>query len=205
MTVTAFGPLQLEHDDRVIAPRSWTVEAAQWCAELDLVTPPGPVLDLCAGVGGIGLLAATLTGRALVLVDVDPVCCEYATHNALAAGVGDRVDVRCTSVENAMRPAERFALIAADPPYLPTSDAVRPGTDPVLAVDGGTDGLDLVRLCLRVASDHLVAGGTMVCTARGLSQCARIEAELVAEDLRLSLTDVRSFGPERAVVRLVSW
>jgi methylase of polypeptide subunit release factors len=54
---------------------------------------------------------------------------------------------------------ERFAVVIADPPWV-SSDAVsRYPEDPVLAIDGGSDGLDLVRACLDVVDAHLADGG----------------------------------------------
>ena len=57
-----------------------------------------------------------------------------------------------------LRPEERFALVLADPPYIPSTDTGTFPEDPLSAIDGGDDGLDLARLCLSVAATHLAAG-----------------------------------------------
>ena len=64
-----FGGLRIEYDARVLAPRAWTAAQSRWAAELIRTAPPGPVLELCAGAGHIGLLAVTLAPRPLVCVD----------------------------------------------------------------------------------------------------------------------------------------
>jgi hypothetical protein len=64
-----FEGLLIEYDDRVLVPRPWTAEQSRWAARLIRTGPPGPVLELCAAAGQIGLLAATLSPRPLVSVD----------------------------------------------------------------------------------------------------------------------------------------
>jgi release factor glutamine methyltransferase len=134
---TAFGPVRVRSDARVLAPRSWTLLQSKWAAELAEAAPPGPVAELCAGVGAIGLAAAVLTGRNLVQVEVDPVAAAYARTNAAAAGLAERVDVRQRPLEHALRPGEHFPLILADPPYLRSEDVERWPADPATAIDGG--------------------------------------------------------------------
>ncbi|NLE98960.1 MAG: methyltransferase, partial [Propionibacterium sp.] len=72
MPVVDFDPLQIEYDERVLAPRPWTRMQSEWAAEIALRAPDGPVLELCSGAGHIGLEAARLSGRALVCVDQNP-------------------------------------------------------------------------------------------------------------------------------------
>jgi methylase of polypeptide subunit release factors len=146
-----FGPLEIRFDDRVLRPRAWTLEQTRWAAELsDDVPDGGAVAELCAGVGHIGLALAAAVPRDLVLVDADPRACELARANAGAAGLTDRVDVRTAEMDAALRPEERFALMLADPPWVRSDGTDEFPDDPVGAIDGGDDGLDLARTCLRV-------------------------------------------------------
>ena len=55
-----FGDLEIAYDDRVLTPRPWTALQSEWAAELLESAPAGPVLELCAGAGQIGLLAVRL-------------------------------------------------------------------------------------------------------------------------------------------------
>ncbi|MBI2244007.1 MAG: methyltransferase, partial [Nocardioides sp.] len=52
-----FGPLRITFDGRVLRPRPWTAAQSEWAAEILADAPAGPVLELCAGAGQIGLLA----------------------------------------------------------------------------------------------------------------------------------------------------
>src|SRR5436189_110702 len=54
---TEVGGLVFLHDERVLSPRPWTEAQSAWARELLEVVPDGPVLELCSGVGHIGLLA----------------------------------------------------------------------------------------------------------------------------------------------------
>jgi len=184
-----FEGLRIEYDDRVLAPRPWTAAQSRWAAELIRSAPPGPVLELCAGAGHIGLLAVTLAPRPLVCVDADAAACSYLRRNAALAGVP--VDAREGRMDEALSPDEEFAVIIADPPWVPTADVHRFPADPVTAIDGGTDGLDLAHACLEVIDAHLVMAGSAVLQV-GPRQADRF-AELVRAYDELEVVDVREF------------
>jgi len=197
-----FGTLDIVYDERVLQPRPWTLEQSRWAAELAADACPGPLLELCAGVGHIGLAAAVLADRDLIQVEVDPVAARYAEANAAGAGWTGRVEVRAASVEQALRPGERFPVVIADPPYIRTADLCRFPEDPRLAVDGGVDGLAGVRACLAVAARHLVVGGVCVLQVAGPGQAAAIDKWMADGRTGLSLEETRVVDAERAVVLL---
>jgi release factor glutamine methyltransferase len=65
---------------------------------------------------------------------------------------------------------DQFALIIADPPWVPSSDIGQFPEDPGIAIDGGDDGLDLARACIRVIGGHLMVGGAAVLQLGNLDQ-----------------------------------
>jgi release factor glutamine methyltransferase len=184
-----FHGLSIEHDDRVLTPRAWTAAQSEWAAELIRTAPPGPVLELCAGAGHIGLLAVRLAPRSLVCVDADPVACAFLRRNAGAAGVP--ADVREGRMDAVLAADERFAVVIADPPWVPSAGVTEFPEDPVLAIDGGDDGLDLVRSCLAVISAHLLPRGSAVLQA-GPDQVDGVAA-LVADHPDLTVAETRTF------------
>ena len=103
-----FGHLPITYDERVLRPRPWTVAQSRWAAELlRSVREPAVMLELCAGAGHIGLLALAMADALpvrLVTVDVNPVACEFTRHNAEAAGLAERVDVRLGRIDAALAP-----------------------------------------------------------------------------------------------------
>ncbi|GAA1748826.1 class I SAM-dependent methyltransferase [Aeromicrobium alkaliterrae] len=193
----AFGPLDVTFDDSILVPRPWTVAQSTWGRQVLDLGPDGPVLELCSGAGHIGLAAVHGTTRTLVQVDRDETACRYARENAERAGVG--ADVRCDDLEDAVRGDERFALVLADPPWVPRAGVAAFPDDPVLAIDGGEDGLDLARTCLRVAARHLLPEGAVLLQLGSRGQVDGLGVDL--EGARLVVADVRDF--ERGVLVLL--
>ena len=195
----SFGDLDITYDDRVIEPRPWTILQSAWAIELSQRSPEGPVLELCCGAGHIGLVVAARTGRALVQVDANPAACELARRNAAAAGLADQVDVREGRLLDAVGADESFAIVIADPPYLPTTAIDDFPDDPALAIDGGDDGLAVVRDCLAVIERVLVTGGAALLQVRGRTQADEVGALLPPHR---AVLEIREDGPERAVILL---
>ncbi len=126
--------------------------------------------------------------------------------NAARAGWADRVQVRVEALELAVRPDERFPMVIADPPYLRSRDVGRFPEDPRRAIDGGGDGLAVVRTCLAVAACHLVSGGALVLQVAGPAQAAEVEA-LAADPSAPGLAvlrpeEIRVVDDERALMLL---
>ncbi|MDQ4051330.1 MAG: methyltransferase [Actinomycetota bacterium] len=190
----SFGGLRIAYDDRVLRPRPWTTGQSLWAAELMGQAPPGPVLELCCGAGQIGLLAVLGSDRTLVCVDAEPAACAYAADNAATAGMSDRVEVRLGRLDEAVLPDERFPVIIADPPWVRRDDTGRFPEDPVLAIDGGFDGLDVARACLAVIAGHLVPGGSALLQVGSLAQAEILRDELPAYAARLTLAEVRELA-----------
>lgn len=196
---TRFAHLDIAHDARVLSPRGWTRLQSEWAAETATHASSGPLLELCCGAGHIGLLAAHLSGRALVAVDADPVACAYARVNAEAADLVGRVEVREARLEAALSAWERYPVVMADPPWLPSTEVARYPEDPVTAVDGGADGLEPARACLRVAREHLTEGGTLVLQLGNHAQADRLSSEESTGWREAGRRD----GEDGVVVRLV--
>lgn len=194
-----FGGLSIQFDDRVLRPRLWTLAQTSWASELLASAPPGPVLEVCAGVGHIGLAATAGTNREVVLVDVNPVACELARANASTAGMSSRVDVREGRMERVLAAGERFALIIADPPWVPTADTGRFPEDPLIAIDGGDDGLGLALVCCDVIDEHLEPSGHALLQLGSTDQAVRLEELLRG---RLSVLETRAY--ESGVVVLLA-
>lgn len=193
ITTIDFGPLRISYDDRVLTPRPWTIEQSRWAAELAATAPEGPLLELCCGAGQIGLATITAVRRRLVCVDIDPVACEYTRLNADLAGVAGLVEVRTGRLEDRLLPDERFAGVIADPPWVPHDEVGRFPEDPVTAIDGGRDGLDLARACVRTAADHLLPGGFAVLQVGTREQVERLASEMTEQGLPLDVREVREF------------
>lgn len=196
---TRFGSLTITYDDQVLAPRDWTAWQSRWAAEVAATAPAGRILELCTGAGQIGLLAIAHCDRDLVAVDLSAEACTFAELNADAAGLGHRVEIRTSALEDACRPGESFPVIIADPPWVPAAETGRFPEDPLAAIDGGSDGLDVARACLAVIAERLQRGGYALLQVGTVEQVDLLRADL-AEDL--AVAEVRT-EPGRGAVALV--
>ncbi|MGJ9413759.1 methyltransferase [Aeromicrobium sp. CF4.19] len=178
-----FGPLRVVHDASVLTPRPWTLAQSEWARRLLDELPSGSVLELCAGVGHIGLAAVHGTGRALVLVDRDEHACELARVNA--EGADHPVEVRHGTAATVMADDERFALVIADPPWVPSAGTGQFREDPVWAIDGGPDGLDIARECVDVIGRHLLPDGHALLQLGTSEQADALELDLDSADLAI--------------------
>lgn len=183
---TPFGSLRLETHPELLAPRDWTTAQSEWTRDLLRAAPLGPVLELCAGLGHIGLYALRDRARQLVSVDREPVAAELIRRNAVAAGMGRRVETRCGPVDAVLEENERFAMVIADPPWVPEQETERYPEDPVHAIDGGPDGLAVARQCLDVIARHLLPGGYAVLQLGNRAQAAalRLPTPLREKEIR---------------------
>jgi len=128
------------------------------------------VLDLATGSGCVGLsLLRELPRARLVATDRSPAALEVARGNADRLGVAARAAFVCGDGLTFLRtgPAGVFHLIVANPPYVSRSDmALLPAEvrnwEPLLALDGGADGLDSYRLWVPPALALLHPGGRLL-------------------------------------------
>lgn len=155
-------------DERVIVPRSYIAELLRdrlqpW---LSSRRPPQKILDLCTGSGCLAIVAAHTYAKARVdAVDLSAAALVVAKRNVREHKLGDRVHLLHSDLFSALE-ERRYDLILTNPPYVGVS-AMRalPAEfrhEPVMALAGGHDGLDLVRRILDEAPTHLNPGGWLV-------------------------------------------
>ena len=194
-----FGSLQIAFDEQVLRPRGWTAAQSLWAADLLPDLPEGPVLELCAGAGQIGLLAVLDSSRSLVCVDANEAACDFARANAQAAGIAERVEVRHGPVGERTRPRRTLPSVIADPPWVTvgTRSADIPRTR-LTAIDGGGDGMEVARACLRVIrGPPRVPGGAALLQLGTQAQAAALGGRGACAKGSLEVVEVRG-GAGRA-------
>lgn len=159
-----FYGLPFRVDARVLIPRFDTENLVE--AALGFLKTRGraaEALDVCTGSGAIGLsLAALLPGLRVTLTDLSEDALAVARLNAEALGVSARAELLLGDLFAPVA-GRTFDVICVNPPYIPTGELAglqrEVQSEPVLALDGGADGLDLYRRIAREAGERLVPGG----------------------------------------------
>lgn len=129
---------------------------------------PPTLLDLCAGSGVIGVtLAKFVDGLMVKGVDISAAAVELSVENAERLGVAERCSFYQGDLFEPLDDSEKFDAITANPPYIPTHDIliiepVVKNFDPHVALDGGPDGLDIVRKIAARAPGRLTPGGFLI-------------------------------------------
>ena len=97
----------------------------------------------------------------LVATDISPQALVVAQENAKVHGVDD-IEWRCGSMFEPFRGGERFDLIVANLPYLPSIEAKVNKYEPQTALDGGVKGDELINELLSQAGDFLTTDGALI-------------------------------------------
>ncbi|MFY0524084.1 peptide chain release factor N(5)-glutamine methyltransferase [Archangium gephyra] len=183
-------------DARVLIPRPETellVEAALHKLPKD---GPGLALDVCTGSGCIAIsLAAERPQATVMATDLSEDACALARENAQALGVAERVTVLQGSLYAPLPLDARFDVVASNPPYIATAEiptlSAEVRREPHMALDGGPDGLVLIRKVIAGARRVLKPGGLLAMeigetqgdAVKALLQAAGFDDARVEKDL----------------------
>ena len=134
------------------------------------LTDGSRILDLCTGSGCILLsLLQYSNSNSGVGTDLSREALAVAEENGKRLGLADRVTWLQGDLLKALkdRPEEKFDLIISNPPYIPTEviGTLEPEVkdrEPLMALDGGPDGLDFYRRILAEAWKHLCISGAVM-------------------------------------------
>lgn len=161
-----FAGLEFEVGPAVLVPRSPLAELierrfAPWVQLAD----GDRILEIGTGSGCIAIAAAVHhPGLEVDATEIDPDALAVARANARRHGVEDRVHLFAADLFPSG--AMRYRVIITNPPYVPTRDVeTLPAEyrhEPAAALDGGTDGLDVVRRILEGAGARLAGDGVLI-------------------------------------------
>jgi ribosomal protein L3 glutamine methyltransferase len=160
-------------DERVIVPRSYLAELLYgdflFRGDAPLIDPAGVtrVLDLCTGSGCLAILACDVFPHAKVdAVDASEAALEVASINVAEHDLKHRINLLKGDLFAPVGDAT-YDIILSNPPYVTTQAAAELPAEfahePRLALDGGVDGLDVVRRILAGAPAHLNPDGGLLC------------------------------------------
>ncbi len=170
-----FRGLPFTVDEDVLIPRPDTetlVEAV--LREAKTFPAPPSLLDLCTGSGAVAVALAVEGGFSSVTAsDISHEAVNIARENAAKNGVEEKILFAEGDLFRAKTKSEKslsrrsYDIICANPPYVPTAEIeeLEPEVrdhDPLLALDGGADGLDFYRRLAKDAPAHLNEGGKIL-------------------------------------------
>lgn len=162
------GEFRFYVDNRVIVPRSPLAELVRerFAPWLPAAATVSSALDLGTGSGCLAvLLASCFPDASVVATDVSKAALAVAARNVTDHAVGSRVELVESDAFSALA-GRRFDLIIANPPYVTDAAmcALPPEYrhEPVLALAGGADGMDVVRRIVNDAAAHLSDEGLLV-------------------------------------------
>jgi ribosomal protein L3 glutamine methyltransferase len=159
-------------DERVIIPRSYFLELLPAIAELLAGKPVKRAVDVCTGSGCLAVLLAHQFPEAKVdAIELSPEALAVAKFNVATHRLAKRVKLHHSDAFDAVPPV-KYDLILSNPPYVPTRELrglpEEFKREPAMALDGGRDGLDIIRKILRQARDRLQPHGLVVLEVGGL-------------------------------------
>lgn len=163
-----FFSLDFQVTRDVLIPRPDTETLVVEALELLKPIAETRVLEIGTGSGCIAVSLAVNRPQARVIAtDASPAALKIASRNAEHHRVADRVEFRSGDLFAPLREDEQFNLIVSNPPYVPTAEIDRLAADvrehePRSALDGGTDGLDIIRRIVAGAAPYLSTGGWVV-------------------------------------------
>ena len=180
-------------DSRALIPRGET----EALVEMARAAAPSARTILDAGTGS-GILAVSIAlerpEARVVAVDFSEAALALARSNARRHGVASRVSFVASDWLSGLAPRPLFDLAVANPPYVPRLDAPHidrtvSDHEPHLALFGGDDGLDAVRVLLAELPARLLAGAPFLFEI-GYGQASEVSG-LVEASPHFSLEDVR--------------
>jgi ribosomal protein L3 glutamine methyltransferase len=155
-------------DERVLVPRSFIAELipeffSPWVADPDAVQN---VLELCTGSGCLAIMMADAFANSVVdAVDISTDALAVAEMNIREYKLDGRVNPIASDLYQNV-PFKKYDLIVSNPPYV-NSDSMGKLppeylVEPQIALAGGDDGMDLVRLIIAGAAERLTPDGILI-------------------------------------------
>ena len=155
-------------DERVIVPRSFIAELipdffSPWVPDPEAVNT---ILDLCTGSGCLAIMLADAFQNAQVdAVDISPDALAVARRNVADYKLQERVNLIESDLYQNL-PAKKYDLIISNPPYVNSASMGKLPQEylrePHIALDGGSDGMDLVRKIVKGAAERLTDDGILM-------------------------------------------
>ncbi|MCL2801329.1 MAG: peptide chain release factor N(5)-glutamine methyltransferase [Treponema sp.] len=128
------------------------------------------VLDLCTGSGAIAIsLKHELPELEVYATDICPKALKIAKQNSQKLLGKNKIQFLHGDLFSVNSSPKKFSLIVSNPPYIPSAEiktlSAEVQNEPLLALDGGESGLEIIERIINNAPDYLVKGGFLLLEA----------------------------------------
>ena len=172
-------------DGRVLIPRFETEELVYKALEIINKYGYKKVLDLCAGSGAIGIVISKKSECEVLGTDISDDALKVAKIN------GQMLNVKINFMQSDLfdKVLDKYDLIISNPPYIATSDIAKldkkvKNYEPKQALDGGIDGLDIIRKIALEYKNYLNENGTLMFEF-GIGQTDEIKKIFIDSDVEI--------------------
>ena len=159
---TEFFGLRFDVNKKVLTPRMETEILVELVLNEAKKQKNCEILDIGTGSGAIAISLAKNSDACVTAVDISKDALAVAASNAKKNGV--LVEFLHSNLFDGLKRKRKFDIIVSNPPYIPTAEIEKLDKnvrvcDPILALDGGQDGLDFYREIILKAKDRLRSDG----------------------------------------------
>ncbi len=168
-----FMKLNFYVDNNVLIPRQDTEILVEEVIEIAKKTKAKKILDLCTGSGAIAIsLAKYLENIEVTALDISRKALDIAISNAKNNNVQDKITFVESNLFNSLG-KEKYDIIVSNPPYIKKEEIKildkEVKKEPIIALDGGEDGLDFYKEIIDKGYEYLKYSG-YICLEIGYDQ-----------------------------------
>lgn len=159
---TEFYGLRFDVNKKVLTPRMETEILVELVLKAEREYKNCTILDLGTGSGAIAIAIAKNCDASVTAIDISKAALATAENNAKKNDV--KIEFLHSNLFDNLKRKRKFDIIVSNPPYIPTAEIEHldknvKECDPMLALDGGEDGLDFYRVITSQAVNRLNPNG----------------------------------------------
>lgn len=191
----------------VLIPRADTEILVEEVIQIAKKIHAKKILDLCTGSGAIAIsLAKYIQDSQITATDISNEALEIARRNAKSNKVENQITFLSSNLWEKI-PKEKYDMIVSNPPYI-KREIIRTleqevQKEPLMALDGGWDGLDFYRNIVNHADEYLKYGGYL-CLEIGYDQKIDVIELIEQEEKYIDTYGKKDFyGNDRIIITKV--
>lgn len=199
-----FMKLNFFVDENVLIPRQDTEILVEEVIKIAKKINCKKILDICTGSGAIGIsLAKYIEKSEITATDISEDAIRVANKNAIMNNVEDKITFIKSDLFNNI-PNNKYDIIVSNPPYI-KKEIIKTlekqvQNEPILALDGGEDGLDFYRKIIKHSYEYLKYGGYL-CLEIGYDQKIDVIELLENEEKYINIYSKKDlYGNDRIVI-----